>query len=408
MLGQDSQGAYFMRADRCIELTINGHGDSRGKLQAALNTAQRFTFKRFTKFVLASSRSFYLGKTLKYMPVRIYKMQPSFKQSFLAVVTSPKCYPWLIGMFYGLMIRIVFSATEGGTLQLLGSVMGGSFVLGVPFAVDAITVFARPAAERTSGNAIGGASLAILLFVLGTGVLLLEGLICIVMALPLFLVLGIAGAGIAMLIVRQHDNLRLNIGIIACLPLLSSALEARLDDKQATSPAALVRHEVVREAVLNASAEAIWSKLVNTPEIPAGQYADSIAVRIGAPAPQSGATRSSTEGMIRRSFWGKSVYFDEPITALQEHRYLAWNYRFYPDSFPPGTMDEHVVIGGEYFDLSDTDFTLQPLPDGRTHLKIRIGFHVNTDFNWYALPVAELVLGNFADSALDYFGRVSE
>jgi hypothetical protein len=335
-------------------------------------------------------------------------MQSSSKRSFFALLTSPKCYPWLMGMCYGLIIRIAFHADDNATVQLLGSVMGGSFVLGVPFAVGAITVFARPATERTSSNAISGACLAILLFVVGTGVLLLEGLICIMMALPLFMLLGLAGAGIAMLIVKRHDRRQMNIGVIAFLPVLSSVVEARLDDPLATLPTALVRHEVVREAVLDASAEAIWSKLVNTPPIPVDQHSASIAVRIGAPAPQSGATRSSAEGMIRRSFWGKSVYFDEPITAMQEHRYLAWTYRFYPDSFPPGSMDEHVVIGGEYFDLTDTDYTLQPLPDGRTRLKIRIGFHVNTDFNWYALPVAELVLGNFADSALNYYNGAAK
>jgi hypothetical protein len=89
---------------------------------------------------------------------------------------------------------------------------------------------------------------------------------------------------------------------------------------------------------------------------------------------------------------------------MQVNRHLAWRYRFYPDSFPPGSMDEHVVIGGKYFDLADTDFTLTPLDAGRTHLQIRIGYRVNTRFNWYAQPMAKLVLGNFAESALGYFG----
>ena len=42
------------------------------------------------------------------------------------------------------------------------------------------------------------------------------------------------------------------------------------------------------------------------------------------------------------------------VSDRREHETIHWHYQFDPDSFPPGSMDDHVAIGGEYFDLLDT------------------------------------------------------
>ncbi len=308
--------------------------------------------------------------------------------------------PFVGGMVYGLLMRGLFQFAP--VKHNVGEVMGISFALGVPFAVGAISVFLRPAQDRTWGNAISGALLSVTLFVLGTGILLWEGLICIMMALPLFLLMGVLGALAATLVSRKHDSTRINVSVIALLPLLSSMFEAQ---QGGFVPVSQIRHEIMREAVLELPSEVIWAKLLNTPEIPEDQYAGSIAQNIGMPPPKSGVLHQIHSGAyLRRSFWGKNIYFDEPITHMVPNRHLSWGYRFYPDSFPPGAMDEHVVIGGEYFDLIDTDFTLTPLSGARTKVQIRIGFRVSTGFNFYAVPAAKLVLGNFAETALSYFG----
>ena len=309
--------------------------------------------------------------------------------------------PLLFGMAYGLLLRIAFywSVTE----RYLGEVMGLAFAFGAPFTVGAITVFLRTPEVRSWKNAASGAIVSVTLFVLGTGLLLLEGLICIAMALPLFWLAGIFGAWAAMLVVKVHDRSRLNVSVIAMLPILASMLEPAH-----TVPNTPIRQEILREAVLDASAATIWTQIAAGTELKDQYFDASIARRIGMPAPQSGRIHKRADGqLIRRSFWGKEVYFDEPITALEPQRYLAWRYQFYPDSFPPGAMDEHVVIGGKYFNLTDTDFRLTPLPDGRTRVTMRVGFSVDTAFNWYSRPMAHWVLGNFAETALDALGAAA-
>ena len=70
-------------------------------------------------------------------------------------------------------------------------------------------------------------------------------------------------------------------------------------------------------------------------------------------------------------------------------------------------LDDHVVVGGYYFDVKDTSYALKPNGDG-TELRITMGYRVTTQFNWYAEPWARFLLGNFEEVVLDFYRRRSE
>ncbi len=88
----------------------------------------------------------------------------------------------------------------------------------------------------------------------------------------------------------------------------------------------------------------------------------------------------------------------------RENSYVKWNYRFAADSIPPGALDDHVKIGGAYFDLIDTVYTLAPKGNA-TELTISMKYRVSTQFNWYAKRVAALLFGNFEEVILDFYAR---
>ena len=102
---------------------------------------------------------------------------------------------------------------------------------------------------------------------------------------------------------------------------------------------------------------------------------------------------------------GKHVHFDQVVAEWTENRHVRWTYRFDDDSFPPGALDDHVRIGGRYFDLIDTEYTLTPEDAQSTLLRIRIRYRVSTDFNWYADMVARLLIGNFEEVILRFYER---
>ena len=93
--------------------------------------------------------------------------------------------------------------------------------------------------------------------------------------------------------------------------------------------------------------------------------------------------------------------------SWNEYHHISWKYRFDSDSFPPGSMDDHVIIGGKYFDLNDTSYTLTPEAGG-TRLDIAITYRVSTGFNWYAVPMANFLISDTADALLNLYKNRAE
>jgi hypothetical protein len=127
--------------------------------------------------------------------------------------------------------------------------------------------------------------------------------------------------------------------------------------------------------------------------------------RIGVPLPIAGVTHQTPTGFVRNVTMGKSIHFEQVATEWQENRYVRWRYRFEKDSFPPNALDDHVTIGGDYFDLLDTAYKLNPTVAGATELSITMRYRVSTQFNWYADGVARFLIGNFEEVILDFYRR---
>lgn len=74
---------------------------------------------------------------------------------------------------------------------------------------------------------------------------------------------------------------------------------------------------------------------------------------------------------------------------------------------PPQALDDHVAIGGAYFDMLDTSYSLAPSGAG-TDLRILMHYRVSTQFNWYVVPIADALFGNFEETILGLYRRRSE
>ena len=65
------------------------------------------------------------------------------------------------------------------------------------------------------------------------------------------------------------------------------------------------------------------------------------------------------------------------------------------------------MIGGHYFDLLDTTYSLQPDGAG-TLVKMQVHYRISTQFNIYADWVAQWLLGDFGDVILRMYKNRSE
>jgi hypothetical protein len=292
----------------------------------------------------------------------------------------------------GIALRLVFS-TEPGSAY---SAMAWPFILFAPMAIGAVTVYvAEKRARRSWGYYVRASALAATLAVAGTLLIMIEGLICALIIFPLFALLGIVGGLAVGVVCRTTDWPKPAAYSFAVLPILLAPL---------VPPDA--GHQVFmteRQVTIPASPDAIWRSLLDAPDIRPEEVGQAWMYRIGVPLPTSGLTQATPAGLVRHVTMGKGIHFDQVAESWQPNRYVRWQYRFAPDSFPPHALDDHVRIGGHYFDLVDTEYQLAPQRDGTTLLNIRMHYRVSTGFNWYAVPVARLLIGNFEDVILDFY-----
>ena len=306
-----------------------------------------------------------------------------------------KVWPVVAGALLGLALRLLFS----GGLDSPYRAMAPAFILGVPIVVGAATVFIAERTQRRSWSyyAVAGA-FANVLFIAGTLAILIEGIICAIVILPLFTLLGMFGGLLMGALCRAMRWRSPVLFGFAALPLVLAVVGPEGLPPSSNSVA-------VRSRVIDASPHAVWEQLRDARDIRDDEVGRAWMYRIGVPLPLEGVAAESDGSLVRHIRMGRGIHFDQVSTNWQTDARVEWKYRFFPDSFPPGSLDDHVRIGGEYFDLVDTVYTLSPESGGRTRLAIAMQYRVSTGFNWYAKPVANFLVGNFCEVILDFYAQ---
>ncbi len=308
----------------------------------------------------------------------------------------PKWHPMLAGALVGVFIRIAFYGMPGEFF----SPMVWAFISLAPLAVGAVTVYVSElTARRSWGYYLMVGMGANLMFILGTMLIMIEGLICAILIAPMFALYGALGALVMGALCRATNWPTHAVYSFTFLPFLVAALvPAAGDDHLGISE---------RTLLIQAPPERVWQALHGADKIDAAEVEHAWLFRIGVPLPQSGLTKVKGATLESDIVMGKSIRFKQVAADWRENSYVNWQYRFAPDSFPPHALDDHVKIGGHYFDLTDTVYTLTPRGDA-TELKMRMRYRVSTQFNWYAVRVANILFGNLEEVTLDFYARRAE
>jgi hypothetical protein len=305
--------------------------------------------------------------------------------------------PLICGALVGVALRLFFSGTPGKPYHAMMS----SFTLLVPILVGAVTVYmAERAGRRSWSYYFFAAAAANALFVIGTMVIRVEGLICAVLAVPLFGLVGGLGGILMGAVCRWTKWPRPAICSFAALPLLLGGLEQNLPLPQGV-------RSVDRICIVSASPESVWKNLTVARDIRPYEIDTAWMYRIGVPLPSSAVTELADGTQVRHITMGKGIRFDQIAADWQPNRRVRWIYRFTNDSFPPGALDDHVRIGGQYFDVIDTDYALHKVNAG-TELRVTMHYRVSTAFNWYTQPIADFLVGNFEEAALRFYANRAE
>ncbi len=324
----------------------------------------------------------------------IEKEQPKKKS-----LPFSRWWPMLIGALCGVALRLIFWAGPGHGF----SAMAPSFIFLAPFVVGAVTVYVseRYTRRTTRYNVIAG-MMANLFFVIGTMLILIEGLICAILIVPMFMACGAIGAAIMSLICHKTNwpTTPLILAFVAMPMLLTPLLPTVTSDPYVGV--------IERTVIVNADAPEVWRQLHDTRDIKKDEVGHGWMYRIGVPTPEYGVTRMTPTGPVRDIRMGKGIHFSQHAAQWEINRYVRWTYKFDEDSFPPGAMDDHVRIGGHYFDVIDSDITLTPVGPHSTQMTMRMHYRVSTQFNWYAKILAKGLIGNFEEVILDLYAHRAE
>jgi len=283
-----------------------------------------------------------------------------------------------IGLAYGLVIRYGSRLFPHNSVF---QVMTLSFMVFLPFAMGFVSVFV---AEWRRPQPVWVWFLLpwvpVIAGEVATAAALWEGLICIVMFLPIALgasSLGGAAAGAIARFVRSRRSKEASLACVMLLPLLLSPIEPQfLSQKELRNVESVID--------IQAPASSVWQNIERVPRIHSVELPQSWSHRIGFPDPVEATLSAEGVGGVRHASFERGVLFIETINVWEPERRLGFSIHAQTDQIPPTTLDEHVTVGGQFFDVLYGEYALEPLPSGGTRLRLTSRHRVSTDFNWYA------------------------
>lgn len=310
----------------------------------------------------------------------------------MSLFTSKKLAGILVGALYGLVIRY---GVGNSVMHPYISTISGAFLIVCPFSVGAIAVLWG--AERGTPIGIrrrlGIATSAMWLFLLAMFVTLVEGVICIVLVVPVFMIASIVGGLVGGEIHNRWRIERFTLPTLALLPLLVGPLEGLPPPQHSVQTVSNTIH-------IGASPEAVFDKLADVRNIRPDELGFSFVHLIGLPRPIEAQMSGSGVGSVRTSRWEKNVWFQEVLTESARPSVMRYRFVVPKGAIPRDALDEHVEINGEYFELVDGGYTLTPTADGGTDLSLTTRFVNKSRLQTYGNLWGTLVLKDFHRSIL--------
>ncbi len=291
------------------------------------------------------------------------------------------------GIIYGLCMRLIFG--EEGASKSIGiytvfTVMSIGFIFFVPLALGILTV--RFALRPSWVYSIFGPWISVALFIAASIMFKWEGFICGIMAAPIFLVMGSIGGIIMKVILMLNGSKRAYIftGFLF-LPFISSGIESQF----VVPP---TQRLVPTQIIINAPVDVVWNNIIRIPKIQPKEHHLSFFQSMGFPKPIEATLSREGVGGVRHATFEGGLLFIETITEWQEKKKLVFSIKANTESIPPTTLDQHVKIGGEYFDMLEGDYEIEPIGSNKVILHLSSTQRLSTRFNAYAGLWTEAVM----------------
>ena len=301
-------------------------------------------------------------------------------------------------MAYGLSGRLAFGLdgygmeTGSGWASDVFGVMTITYLFVVPFAIGVLTVGLLADREPRWRDALVGPWVSTLLVILGSLLLAWEGIVCAVIWVPIALLCASVGGAVAKVWRIAGRGRPLALASVALLPVVFAPIESRLPDP--------MRVRTVADRVeIAASPEAVWREIREVAPIGADELPPSLAYRIGFPRPVEARLEGEGVGSVRYATFEGGVTFVERVTEWDEGRALAFTID--ASAVPSETFDQHVAVGGRYFDVLNGRYVIESVGPDRVVLHLTSEQRLSTRFNGYMQLWTDRFMGDIQRTILE-------
>jgi len=299
----------------------------------------------------------------------------------------------LVGVGYGLLFRLWAGANFNGLKNGLTATMTLSFLALGSLCIGILASYTVERADRRNPFLWLVAPWPPVALACALSVIFkLEGAICLIFALPGAMFCSSIGGLIGGLLARRHKG-RALVGCFALLPFLLAPAETMLTPPTET-------RTVASQIVIHAPAATVWQNIERVPAIAPNELRETWAQRIGFPQPIEATLSYEGVGGVRHASFERGLMFIETVTAWEPEHRLAFGIKADSAHIPPTTLDEHVTIGGRYFDVLDGEYRLEPLANGDILLHLTSHQRLSTNFNGYAGLWTDAVMQSLQNSIL--------
>jgi hypothetical protein len=292
-----------------------------------------------------------------------------------------------------------------GSEKKLYSVMSISFLFFLPFIAGALTVYlSRPEKAKSLTYRICAPWATIIAFFFLTVIIGFEGWACWLMILPIFLGISSIGGiyGGYLKDKRTKRSGQLYISLLILLPFITTPIESMIK----TIPGQYEAYTFID--ITHSTPDKIWSNVTRVKEIKKEQDKGWLTNFLGFPRPIKAELNYEGVGASREAIFSGGLIFHEQVLQYEDKKKMRFSINAFPYDIPSTTMDKHVVIGGDYFDVLDGTYKLQKINETTYRLHLYSHFKLSTTFNFYASYWAGWIMKDIQNNILQVIKQRSE
>ncbi|WP_108789252.1 hypothetical protein [Erythrobacter sp. Alg231-14] len=288
---------------------------------------------------------------------------------------------------------------------LVESVLGGLGLISVVFAIlqpAIISAFVAyigdPMYRRTRSYYLLVPTALTVGMIVVAAFFLQEGVICIAMLSPLWLVSGTTGTYILTKVRKRPQSRDEDVAVFQAsawllVPLIMIPVEQSI-------PLPTAEYTVTRSIDVDAKPENVWELMQSVPDLSPeeGRWNLSQDV-IGVPRPVEASLEGQGVDSVRRAQWGEGIMFEEHVTTWSPEKEIAWDFVF-PQSDAWDFTDRHLHPDSDYMRIETGGYTLEQLGPERVRLTLHTTYKARTALNAYASLWGEFFLGDIQSNIL--------